>query len=509
MNKNLSKRTIVRIVLVTILLIIVAFSALGEKVACNDGIGWDGENYYTTMQRFIPMIKHQEYDQYAIRRIMPWGLVDIASALFKFEVTTKVAILSGLIFNIIALVLSVFYYFRISNLKRWKLHTEVLGFGFIFYSYLILKMLGYYPLLTDIFAMTLGIMLCYYFLANKKWALIILGFVGATIWPSSPACAFALAFFPRKPIKYNNEEGPNNILLQILFVAVASIPFVMLMLGALHHNGDIMATMRYICPLTLPLSIWIMPLTCLCACLFYYYLVSAYKFSILEAIKDNFTGSRIWINYILFFMCLLAVSVFYKVFANSSPGLLTPYKALEWTILTSMTDPFVFVENHFIYYSLPYLLMLFFWKEIAKIVMNQGLGYLFMVALWVLFSIRPEARVSILYFIFPVMALLMYIDTKEIRISAVTISTLFMLASSRFWFKINVPNMEKYLGYENFENYTRFPAQRYFLSQGHWQSHEMYYFLTFITIVIAIILCIGIQKKWFVQTQTHSEVLTK
>jgi len=141
----------------------VTFAIAGEKVACNDGIGWDGENYYTSMQHFISMIKHHGYDQYAIRRIMPWGLVDCYSALTGIEVTTSVAIAAGIIFNLIALILSVIFYFRISNLKRWKITTELLGFAILFYTYPVLKMLGYYPVFTDIFAMTLGIMACYYF----------------------------------------------------------------------------------------------------------------------------------------------------------------------------------------------------------------------------------------------------------------------------------------------------------------------------------------------------------
>ena len=235
----------------------------------------------------------------------------------------------------------------------------------------------------------------------------------------------------------------------------------------------------------------------MCACLFYYYLISAFKISIPNVMKDIFTGKTTWLNYVYFVVCLASVSIISKLLANENTGLLTVTKAIEWTVLTSMTDPFVFIENHFMYFGLAYLLTLFFWKDIAKIVMQQGVGYLLIVGLWILFSIRPEARVSIMYWMFPLMALLMYIDTKDIRPYVVPVATVFMLIQSRFWFHINVPNMDKYLSWDNYWHYTEFPAQRYFMSQGHWQSHDMYYVLTALTLVVGIALYIGTQRKWF------------
>ena len=498
---NISQRTWVRIILICILMIIVAISIAGEKVAINRGIGWDGESYFTTMRSFISMIKHHGYDQYAIRRIMPWGLTNIICAIVGINVTRNVAIASGVIYNVIALALSVFYFFRISNLKQWKIETEVIGFAFVFYSFLVLKMLGYYPILSDVFGMTLGLMLCYYFFANKKWALIICGFLGATLWPSSPVCAFALAFFPRKELTYasQTENKYNKYLLNGLYILIASLPVLFIIQGLIEYHGHIMLAMRAICPLTIPVSEWIIPLSCLCSCLFYYYLVSAFKISLPQVIKENFTGKSVWYNYVLFVVCILSISVIGKILANSNPGTLTPLLTIKWIVMTSMTDPFVFVENYFVYYGLAYILILIFWKDLAKIIMNQGLGYLFVVALWVLFSIRPEARVSILYWIFPVMALLMYIDTKNIRKSATGYAVISSLIFSHFWFPFNVPNMEKYLAWENYANYTKFPAQRYFLNHGHWQSHEMYYVLTILTIIIGIVVYYGIKQKWFVR----------
>ena len=51
---------------------------------------------------------------------------------------------------------------------------------------------------------------------------------------------------------------------------------------------------------------------------------------------------------------------------------------------------------------------------------------------------------------------------------------------------------------ENYDNFVDFPSQRYFMSQGHWQSHEMYVVWMAITFVIGLLLYLGIRKKWYV-----------
>lgn len=497
--ENISKRTWVRVVLVTIFISIISFSICGEKVAHNDGIGWDGENYLRSMQHFTELITTHGYDQYEIMRVMPWGMTNIVCEWMGVPVTKDVAMKSAIIFNAIALILSILFYFRISNSKQWKIVTEVLGFSFLFFSYPVLKMVGYYPMLSDMFGMTIGIMLCYYFLTEKKRAMIVTGFVGAFIWPTTPVIAFALAFFPRKSLPVaNSEKRSNKLLLLLVHVFIALFPFLILAGTVLQYHGHIMSAFRGVCPLTIPSAKWIILIACACSCTYYYYIVSSFKVSLIDTLNDNFTGKTVWQNYGLFLLCMIITSGLSKFLANSNPGALTTTQTLQCIALTSMTDPLVFLENHFIYYGIGFLMLLLVWKNVADEVTNLGLGYLFAVAIWVLFSIRPEARVSIMYYVFPLMALLMYLDTINIRSYAVGVAALFSLIWSRFWYHINVPGIELHMVDENYDNFVDFPSQRYFMSQGHWQSHEMYVVWMAITFVIGLLLYLGIRKKWYV-----------
>ena len=500
---DIKNRTWVRIVLCTVLFVIVAISFAGEKVAKGNGIGWDGEFYYMSTQRFIPLIKHHGYDQYAIQRVMPWGLVDVYAALTDTEISRETAIRFGIAFNAIAILLAVIFFFRISNLKQWQIGTEAIGFAILFFTYPILKFTGYYPVQSDTFGFTLGIMMCYYFLAEKKWALISCGFIGTFIWPLTPILAFALAFFPRKPLlnlKGNEEKWSKN-LLQVLFVLIAIIPFFLLTIGTYSYNGNTMLLIKEACSLMRPLTQWIIPFTCICSCVYYYYMVSAFKVSIPSILKENFTGRTNLLNYVLFLLCMVMSLGVCKGLTNSDPGAMTTYRAIQRVTFSSMAEPFVFIQDNFIYFGLGYLLTIIFWKEISKIIMQQGLGYLFVVAIWVFFSINVEARCSIQFIIFPLIALLMYIDTKNIRPIVVAFAGLFSLIHSRFWYPINVPNMEYYFSWDNYEHYVDFPAQRYYMNFGHWQSHEMYAVWMAVTIIVGSILYIGIRRKWFIVKQ--------
>ena len=500
---NTKTRTRIRVVLCSIVFAIVAVSFAGEKVAHNNGVGWDGENYLRSMQHFTTLIMDHGYNQYDIMRVMPWGLTNIICNIAGVEVTQDIAMASAFVYIIIALVLAILYFFRISDLKQWKLETEVLGFVFIFFSFPILKMLGYYPMLSDIFGMALGLIMCFYFFANRKWALILCGFIGAFIWPITPLLAFALAFFSRKPLSTleNTEKNWSKKLLQVLFVLIACIPLFLLVIGVFTHHGQIMPLMKGACSLMRPLTKWVIPFTCICSCLYYYYMVSSFKVSIPSALKENFTGKNIWINYGLFILCMAMTSGVCKALANSDPGAMTTYQAMQRVVFSSMAEPFVFIQDNFIYLGLGYLLALIFWRDICKIIMQQGLGFFFVVAIWVFFSIGLEARCAIQYWMFPLMALLIYIDTKNIRPIAVVAAGLFSLIHSRFWYPINVPNMEYYFSWENYEHFVDFPAQRYYMNFGHWQSHEMYAVWMVVTIIIGALLYWGIRKKWYVKEE--------
>lgn len=498
--KNPIKRGWSRVVLVAILIGIALFSFGGEKVAHNDGIGWDGENYFTTMRHFVPMIKHHGYDQYAVRRVMPWGVTNIVCTLTHTEVTRNVAIASGIIYNSIALILSVLFFFRISNLLRWKKETEVMGFAFLFYTFLTLKMIGYFPVFSDVFALTLGIVLCYYFFAEKKIALVICGFIGAFVWPTSPLVAFALAFFPRKnlfPESTKISETDERIM-KLLHVLVALAPLGVLLLCVFERGGHLMSAMKETLLLTLPLSSWIIPITCLCTCSYFYFIARGFRFSFSRVVNENLLDKRTWGNYILFLVCVLLTTCANVVLANGEEGALTAFQTVKLIMLSSMTDPFVFVENHFLAYGLAYLLVLLLWKDIVRIIMRLGLGYVLVVMLWALFSVRTEARVAVFFWVFPLMALLMCLDTKPLRPWAVIAAVVFSLFQARWWFPINVADMEKYLSWDNYWHYMEFPAQRYFLNFGHWQSHEMYCVFIALTVAVGLVLYVGIKKKWFV-----------
>ena len=132
-NDSNNKKLLTRAVLIVVFSLILIFSLLGEKVAINNGIGWDGMNYLRTIQSFTDLITTHGYDQYAIQRIMPWGLVNIIFRCVDIDTTPENALRAAGLINVFVLFLSVLYFFKISTLKKWKISTEIVAFSSLFF----------------------------------------------------------------------------------------------------------------------------------------------------------------------------------------------------------------------------------------------------------------------------------------------------------------------------------------------------------------------------------------
>jgi len=494
-------RLFTRIILSVLLCVFLLISMCGEKVAKCDGIGWDGENYYRSMQHFSELITSKGYNQYEIRRVLPWGITNVVCNWLDIEVDKQVAIFSGLLYNFIAIVLAVFFFFRISNHYQWKINTEVVGFSLLFFTYPILKMSGYYPVLSDNFGFLYGVMSCCFFVENRKIALIVSGLIGTFIWPIAAFCCFALACLPNTKIELTtNVNQGEYYFLRVLKLCFAFIPFITFVLLYIEWGGVLSASSG-ILTLTQPHSTELALFACFCSCIYLYYLVHPINISLMSFFKDNFSHKK-WMGWGLMIILYLISMVLFHALANSNQGDLNGLSQFELNILSAFTDPFVFIENHFFYFGLGYLLVILCWKNVIPFYLEKGVGYMLLIAMWTLFTLRTEARVSSLLVPLAIIPLVQYLDTVNLKQSCVYLLVLASVLLSRIWFKINVTGMEEAFADENYVHYLEFPAQRYFMYTGAWQNHTMNYIFTAITVVFIAIYYIGVKKNWFIEKIT-------
>lgn len=486
-----------RISLVLIFFTILFFTLIGEKVPLNDGMGWDGMNYFRTVQSFTELIANQGYDRYAIQRIMPWGLVNIVFKFFNIETSSYNALFSAVIINVVALLLSIFYFFRISDLKKWKISTEIVAFASLFYSYAILKVTGYYVMLSDNIGFLWGMMLVYYFLSEKRLHLLVLSILGIVNWPTVALISgLVLYCLPRNEIKIQSSlKGVDAICYDVVLWGLTLLPILYQLISIIAPPIHDFHFFQYDGRPKTNIVVFLISIVCVCA--YWYYHLSPFKLSITNIIKDIKVKELFLKLLVCLLIYLVSNTLLYSLANDGDNGLnmLTFFKKL---LISGTTNPFSYVESYFAYYGPIIILIILLWRESVKYIVKKGMGYFCVIILSIFFFIFPEARVSIMFIPFMVLPIIEYIDSLKLKKWVPYLYVIACLILSHVWFPINADGMESALFEDSYASLSKFPAQRIFMCSGIWQNDQMYMIFMAITCFIGIILFMGIKNKWFI-----------
>lgn len=495
--ENIRNKWLSRIILILIFVIILFFTLIGEKVPHNGGMGWDGMNYFRTIQSFTELITNHGYDRYAIQRIMPWGIVNMLFRFCNIEASSYNALFAAAIINIIVLFLSIFYFFRISDLKKWKISTEIIAFASLFYSYAILKVTGYYVMTSDNVGFLWGMMLVYYFLSEKRWHLLILSVLGIVNWPTVAFISgLALYCLPKKEMKIQTTlKGIDVICYDVVLWGVTLLPIVYQLVSIVTPPIHEFHFFQYDGRPKTNIVVFLISIVCVCA--YWYYHLSPFKLSITNIIKDIKVKELFLKLLVCLLIYLVSNTLLYSLANDGDNGMnmLTFFKKL---LVSGTTNPFSYVESFFAYYGPIIILIILLWRESAKYIVKKGIGYFSVIILSIFFFIFPEARVSIMFIPFMVLPIMEYIDSLRLKKWVPYLYVIVCLILSHVWFPINIVGMELALLEDSYANLSEFPAQRIFMCSGIWQNDQMYVIFMTITCLTGIILFIGIKNKWFI-----------
>jgi hypothetical protein len=142
-------------------------------------------------------------------------------------------------------------------------------------------------------------------------------------------------------------------------------------------------------------------------------------------------------------------------------------------LMPAVQAPFAFIVCNFMYYGFVIVLLCVFWGDVIKRYANYGYSFFIIIVLGLMMSVNTESRHMLSFVPFLIFPLFEVIK-KYITIKFAVVFLLLSLFFSRFWFKINVKGIETAFAFVNNDNYSRFPAQRYFMSQGPWMSYSIY-----------------------------------
>jgi hypothetical protein len=457
--------------LAVMLLIGVANILWAERLTVNGGFGWDGVLYGGWAKDFYNSIFVQRVPEYYAQRILPSAIVHYGLRLFRVPLTDNNIILGFDVYNLLLILLSVYVWGLIADKLQLSNRGKWLGFCFLFLNYAILKNNFYHSVLTDTSAFTLGLLMFYFFLTDKPIGLLAVIVAGAFTWPTAPYMAALLYVCP-----YQREAAPNvqtsatpRFKLHTIFAALVCV-------GALLVYAYLLQPQRFAARVAdfnraLRIDMPVLYLSLVIAIVYLFFSVRR------AAADDNLFDIRRMLSAIkwpraVVAVLLLALLKFVVHRLASGEVLGWGFKGfIVHTFLSSLTEPFIFLVAHTVYYGPVILLLLFLWKPFCASLREYGLGFRMFVILNVILSINPQSRYQINVVTAFIIVLVRLLDRAGLQWRSLPFWALLCVFYSKVWYVFNTaPQVDD----ETMAALLRFPLQHYFMSSGPWMSHEMY-----------------------------------
>jgi len=167
----------------------------GEKVPAGDGFGWDGVMYADMVRHIDAMIRAGELSGYYAQRILPATLVRCMLLGVGAPLSAPNIIRGFELYNLTLLVGAVWVWKRVAGDLSLSLAGRWIGFSGIFINFACSKQAFYYPVLTDVTALFVAMLLLLFQVEKRPLALFLTTVAGAFCWPVVSVCGALLLIF--------------------------------------------------------------------------------------------------------------------------------------------------------------------------------------------------------------------------------------------------------------------------------------------------------------------------
>lgn len=482
-----------RLILTTLLLGLLCFSFLGEKIPYNNGAGWDGVKYREVTLHFDELIQNKGIDKYHMNRILPFAMVHYGLKVINAEMNEDNALKGCCVFNLLCILISVAYFFKLSSFFKWSKTVEIIGFSACFFNVPILKIAGYSPFLTDYAAFLLSIMAFYYFFKRDYLKLCITGIIAVFAWPLLSAMVLVMAVFPKNEVKpYVSVDGLSlvfNYAIRLFFIFWIPLSFVVYFIFCSKAHPDWGINMIF--P-RVPINYLFVVFAGLFVVFFYYKATNVVNINWRDELKQLFAIKRFLIiltSFVVFFI------LYYLSQYLGGPATYSSLGQIKVMFRYPLSDIAIFIESHFVYLGVFFVLLIIYWKDIFHESMKYGIGLLSLLLLGCLFLSEIETRKLISFYPIGLVLLMNVLNDKQLKSWVPYVFVFVSLPLSFFWFPINVDGIEQaFIEATQKDIFTGYPEQRYFMFMGPWQSHTVAYVSLFVEIVFIIVIKTLIKK---------------
>lgn len=484
-----SGRTVLRVLLVVILGMVMSYTYTGEKLPLNDGAGWDGVIYRDIVLNIDKTYFHHGINKYHMHRVLPFAVTHGLMRMAGVEMNNSNALWASVLMNVLMVVLSVVFLFRLSSFLRWKAHTETIAFSLIFFNVGVLKVFGYEPLVTDSLALLLSLMAAYYFFAHRTIPLVLTGIVALFSWPVLSVVVLILVAFPRTEVEYLGDTQQRQFFTQPLLtkvfrlIMILWVPVAFLLFVVYKHHVHPETSFLELFILRPAHSVALVVASMVSVCVFYYYATAAVAVEwggVLRSIFARRSLLRIALCSICFIILYYASQYF------GSQAIFSAFQQLTQMVHPPVTDIFIFLETPFAYQGMFILLILFFGRSIAREVCSYGVGYLLVLVMGMVFLMDIETRKLVMLYPFMLVPLMAAVNRKNLRAWVPLACVMVQLLLSACWFTMNTPELPAALAADDVSVFIDYPAQRYFYMHGPWQGRTTYLLIGGLEIILAI-----------------------
>lgn len=169
----------------------------GELVPAGGGLGWDGVLYADMVRNIGSVINGGQLSSYYAQRFLPSAIVRGVLLCARVPISNTNIIRGFEVYNLVLLLGVCRIWRRLADDVRLSLAGRWIGFSGIFVNFECSKQAFFYPVLTDVTALFIGMLLLLFFVEKKQVALFVTTVIGAFCWPVVSVYGALLLLFMR------------------------------------------------------------------------------------------------------------------------------------------------------------------------------------------------------------------------------------------------------------------------------------------------------------------------
>jgi hypothetical protein len=206
-----------------------------------------------------------------------------------------------------------------------------------------------------------------------------------------------------------------------------------------------------------------LPVSAACALILLYVIARSIDFNLmLSKLKDDFRIGRGLIVLALYVVISVTMAA-----ASYAPARPAHVFFLGGLIYESLANPWTSILAHALYFGPSIILIIMYWKRFVEFLKSQNLGMICIVYFFLFIGMGSDSREYVVGLPFFVYVLYRALDNLEFNGRFIAIFLSVSVLFSKVWFHINKFPLTG--------DYSTFPFQRYFMTQGPYMSDQMYY----------------------------------